>query len=163
LKSERKKKQEKQKEVIIMSLPAFINQLLLLMNSGVILTEAFCRIAQTYSQLPDEKKNYFTEEITGIYEQSLRNGENVITGFYRFSRLSNVRELARTAGILMEYRQRGSELWLKLAEHSDSLWQERKRNVMEKIRLAESRMSFPLGLMLLSLIIITAAPAMMQI
>jgi len=33
---------------------------------------------------------------------------------------------------------------------------------MEKIRVAETKMSFPLGLLLIALLLITAAPAMMQ-
>ena len=83
--------------------------------------------------------------------------------FYNFSRFSNVKELTRVAALLMENRDRGTDLWEKLAEHGDALWAERKRSVMEKIRLTESKMSFPLGMLLISLIIITAAPAMMQI
>ena len=73
------------------------------------------------------------------------------------------KELTRAAGILMENRDRGTDLWEKLAEQSEALWTERKRAATEKIRLAESKMSFPLGIMLMALIIITAAPAMMQI
>ncbi len=33
---------------------------------------------------------------------------------------------------------------------------------MERIKLSESKMSFPLGLLLTALILITAAPAMLQ-
>ena len=39
---------------------------------------------------------------------------------------------------------------------------QRKRAAMERIKLSESKMSFPLGLLLTALILITAAPAMLQ-
>lgn len=93
----------------------------------------------------------------------MKNGENVINGFYNFARCSNVRELARVASILLENQNRGTDLWEKLAEQSELLWEERKRTAMSRIRLAESKMSFPLGILLMALIIITAAPAMLQI
>ena len=63
----------------------------------------------------------------------------------------------------MENQNRGTDLWDKLAEQSEMLWEERKRAAMRKIRLSESKMSFPLGILLIALIVITAAPAMLQI
>lgn len=154
---------EKNRQEIIISLPGFINQLLLLMNSGAVVTEAFCKIAESYKSLDERRQNYFTREICNIYEASMKNGENVINGFYNFARCSNVRELARVASILLENQNRGTDLWEKLAEQSELLWEERKRTAMSRIRLAESKMSFPLGILLMALIIITAAPAMLQI
>ena len=154
---------EKNREDIFNTLPGFLNQLLLLMNSGLIMQDAFCHIAKNYGGLPAERQNYFTGEVHRIYENSVKNNENVIIGFYNFSRFSNVKELTRVAAVLMENRDKGTDLWEKLAEHSQTLWEERKRRALEKIRLTESKMSFPLGILLMSLIIITAAPAMMQI
>ena len=163
MKSEVKKVMEQNKEDILATLPTFINQLLLLMNSGLILQDAFYRIAENYTGMPENRQNYFTREVKRIYHSSLKNNENVIVGFYNFSRFSNVKELTRVAALLMENRDRGTDLWEKLVEHSEILWNERKRRTMEKIRLTESKMSFPLGILLIALIIITAAPAMMQI
>ena len=82
---------EKNREDIIMTLPGFINQLLLLMNSGVTAQEAFVKIGKSYSRLPEERQNYFTREITEITRTSRRTGESVIAGFYRFSRFSGVK------------------------------------------------------------------------
>ena len=146
-----------------MTMPGFINQLLLLMNSGLTVQEAFEKIGEGYSSLRDERQNHLTREISALLEASRRNGESVITGFYRFSRFSGVKELTRAANILMENRDRGTDLWEKLAEQGEALWAGRKSAALEEIRLAESKMSFPLGIMLMALIIITAAPAMMQI
>ena len=154
---------ERNREDIIMTMPGFINQLLLLMNSGITAQEAFLRIGESYGRLPEEMQNYFTREISGIIQACQRNGESVIFGFYRLSRFSAVKELTRTANILMENRDRGTDLWEKLAEQGEALWASRKNTALEKIRLAESKMSFPLAIMLTALIIITAAPAMMQI
>ena len=163
MKSKIKKVMEKNKNEIILSLPGFINQLLLLMNSGAVLTEAFCKIAEGYGVLDERRQNYFTVQVYNLYAASLQSGENVIQSFYKFGRTSNVKELARVAGILMENQNRGTDLWDKLAEQSEMLWEERKRAAMRKIRLSESKMSFPLGILLIALIVITAAPAMLKI
>lgn len=163
MKSKVKKTMEKNRQEIIMTMPGFLNQLLLLMNSGETAQEAFMRIGDSYGSLPEERQNYFTREIRGITETSRRTGESVITAFHRFGRFSGVKELTRAANILMENRDKGTDLWEKLAEQGEALWAERKRAALENIRLAESKMSFPLGIMLMALIIITAAPAMMQI
>lgn len=154
---------ERNREDIIMTMPGFINRLLLLMNSGITAQEAFVRIGESYAGFPEERQNYFTREIAALTEASSRNGESVITGFYRFSRFSGVKELTRAATILMENRDKGTDLWEKLAEQGEALWANRKSAALEKIRLAESKMSFPLGIMLMALILITTAPAMMQI
>ena len=45
----------------------------------------------------------------------------------------------------------------------EDLWEERKRLCMEKIKKSELKMSFPLAIMLISLILMTSAPALMQI
>lgn len=78
MKSKIKKLMEKNKNEIIIMLPAFINQLLLLMNSGATVTEAFCRIAESYEKLDASRQNYFTVQICNIYESSEKNGENVL-------------------------------------------------------------------------------------
>ena len=101
---------EKNREDIVMTMPGFINQLLLLMNSGITVQEAFEKIGEGYSGLPEERQNYFTREISALLEASRRNGESVITGFYRFSRFSGVKELTRAANILMENRDRGTDV-----------------------------------------------------
>lgn len=163
MKSKIKKTMEKNRNEIITALPCFINQLLLLMHSGVILTDAFCRIAEGYGNLDEKRKNYFTRQVYNIYVASQQNGENVIAAFCKFARASNVKELARVASIMNENLSRGSDLWEKLAQQSETLWEERKRNALSRIRLSESKMSFPLGILLMALIIVTAAPAMLQI
>lgn len=162
MKSKRKKALEQRREEILITMPSFINQLLLMMNSGMVMQEAFRRIAEGYGKMEKKRQNYFTTEVWRIYETSLHSGESVITLFYRFSRTSNVKELTRVANIMMENQSKGTDLWYQLAEEGERLWQERKRMALEQIRIAESKMSFPLGLLLMSLLLVTAAPALMQ-
>ena len=144
-------------------LPGFLSQILLLMNGGMMLQDAFLKIAEGYGNLPDRQKNYFTEEICRIKSKTEKSGENPIRLFCSFGRSSGVKELARISTIMLENQNRGTDLWEHLADESDLLWQERKRAAIEKMRVGESKMSFPLGILMMSLLLITAAPAMMQL
>ena len=140
----------------------FLNQLLLLVGSGMVLTDALRRIADGYMALPPKEQNYFTESFTQLWQESARTGESLLAAFRRFSRFSHVKELNRVTGILEENQTKGSALWEKLQEQSEALWTARKQITLARIRMAESKMSFPLGIFLIALIMMTAAPAMLQ-
>lgn len=161
LNSKEKKNLEMRREDIIMSVPTFINQLLLLLSSGMVLQEALKMIAVKYGE-EDKGKNYFAYSVYEIYRRTEENGEDFLKVFCNFGKESQVKELSRLARILQDSRERGTQLWDKLAKEGENLWAERRRRATEKIRLVDSKMSFPLGLMMLALIIITAAPAMLQ-
>lgn len=159
---QRKKKEAKEKEEIIRGLPPFISQLLILLGSGMMVEEAFCRIVEGYRKGPEWDKNSFLTNMWEIKDCHEKTGEKISSLILAYSRRSGVRQFNQVATIIAENMERGTFLWERLAQLGDELWEERKRNGMEKIRLAESKMSFPLGLLLLSLLIITAAPALMQ-
>lgn len=162
MKSKQKKLREAQRTEILYTLPGFLNQLLLLVGSGMVLTDALRRIADGYMALPPKEQNYFTESFTQLWQESARTGESLLAAFRRFSRFSHVKELNRVTGILEENQTKGSALWEKLQEQSEALWTARKQIALARIRMAESKMSFPLGIFLIALIMMTAAPAMLQ-
>lgn len=162
MKSKQKKLWEAQQTEILYTLPGFLNQLLLLVGSGMVLTDALRRIADGYMALPPKEQNYFTESFTQLWQESARTGESLLAAFRRFSRFSHVKELNRVTGILEENQTKGSALWEKLQEQSEALWTARKQITLARIRMAESKMSFPLGIFLIALIMMTAAPAMLQ-
>ncbi|MBR5739690.1 MAG: hypothetical protein IKX81_00165 [Firmicutes bacterium] len=165
--SHRKKKERekllKEKQDIVMELPGFLNQVLLLMDSGLILRDAFLNVSGEYRGIPEGNRGFFREKILEMGVVSESTGQDVIALFYEFSCRTDVKELKKAGNFLYENRNRGTEIWERLSELSEGLWQERKRLCLEKMRLAETRMSFPLGIMLISLILMTSAPAVMQI
>lgn len=158
-----KQKKAQQREEILFALPGFLNRLLLLLNSGLALVDAFCRIAEGYEDLAENQQNSFTRAVCRIVQVSKTNGVNVIVQFHQFARLSGVKELTRISSMLVEHMDKGTDLWEKLEREGEQLWQARKRLVLEKMRLAESKMSFPLGLLLIALLIVTAGPALMEL
>jgi len=156
-------KREEQRKAYLAALPGFLSQVLLLINSGMILETAMHRIAEGWEGQSETGRSLFAEEMVNLHRISLRTGENMVKLFYRFGRTSGVRELMRASSIMMDNLDKGTDLWEKLAAESDMLWQERKRMALEQMRIGESKMSFPLGLLLMALLLVTAAPALMQI
>ena len=154
---------EKRRQECLDCLPGFLSRILLLMNSGMTLQDAFFRAAEGYSTLPQKQKNYFMEEVCRLKLKSEKNGENPIRLFSSFGRSCGVKEVARISSIMLENQNRGTDLWERLAEEGEVLWQERKRACLERMRVGESKMSFPLGILMMALLLVTAAPAMLQL
>lgn len=153
---------EENREEILAFLPTFINHLLLLLNSGMVLQEAMNTIASKYMSTGLNNSNVFAFEYTKIYLESKTMGKSIVGAFNDYCKKSNVKELSRIGIILFDGDKRGIDLCQKLSDESKFLWEQRKQMALDKIRLSESKMSFPLGLLLIALILISAAPAMMQ-
>ena len=143
-------------------LPSYINELLLLLNSGMVLNEAMVFIALNYKKLESKKINLFVKDYCKLYDEACKSGISMVLAFDQYGQKKQIKELSRISKIIADGEKKGIDLWQKLAEENKILWDERKRMALEHIRLSESKMSFPLGLLLMALIIITAAPAMMQ-
>ncbi len=154
-KRERKEKQHQQQNVIA-ELPDFTNRLVLLLNAGMVLTSAVQKIAE------EERHCYFYTELREI-KKRMRNVNSTFAGeFQEFAKRSGVRELLRLSNIIADNLDKGSELVEKLEQESNFMWHMSKKQVEERGRTAESKLVFPMALMLLALILITAAPAFMS-
>lgn len=153
---------EKRKaEVVRKSLPGFNNQLLLLLNSGLIFYDAFERIAEGYERRQGED-TYFTEMIAEIKKKSTLAGNSLVTVLDDYGKRLSIKEFTRITSIITDNQYKGVNLTEKLESESDILWMQRKKIAEEKGRIAETKLTFPLALLLLVLILITAAPAIME-
>lgn len=156
----RQQKEAERKE-ILHSLPRFTNQLLLMMNSGVILSDAFDRICRSYAMLPSSGCGLLEKNMVELM-QSLRTGDrSAATLFMDMAGKYTVKELMRLASVLRENEKRGSDIVENLARESDYLWENRKIVAKERGKMIDTKMVYPLGMLLILLIIITMAPAML--
>ena len=148
--------EKKEKEKVIRKLPAFNNKLVLLMESGLIYEEAIERICRAESEGVIE--GLF---LKAVDESKLMNGHaDRIVGEY--AREKKIAELSRFVSIVTESRERGTDLREKLISEGEILWDKRKRQAEELGKLADTKLAFPLGMMLISLLLVTAAPALIQ-
>ena len=157
-----KEKQEREKQVSSVSrgLPGFNDQLLLLMNSGLIFSDAFTRIAE--GRAGRKEKDDFSAILEDMLRRSRETGSSLISAMESCARGLGIREFSRLTGILADNQYKGVDLAGKLEAESEILWNQRKKTAEEKGRAAETKLSFPLAVLLLVLILVTAAPAILQ-
>ena len=150
------------RESIIRELPEFINKLVLLLGAGLVLTSAFDRILENDVDKGKEEKSYFYLQLSQIGRSMRETNDSMIGGFKEFAGRSGVRELTRAANIIADNASKGAELAEKLQGESELLWLTKKKLAEEKGKLAETKMTFPLMILLLVLIMITIAPALLE-
>ncbi|MDD4566165.1 MAG: type II secretion system F family protein [Eubacteriales bacterium] len=158
-------------ESIIRDLPEFMNKLVLLLNAGLVVSSAFKKIAEDHeaahrgegtSQWSGQKRILY-DEMCDIQKKVNQTNISLIKELQDFSQRSGVRELVRMIAVISDNWNKGSVLSEKLEGESNLLWISRKKRAEEKGKLAETKLTFPLMILLIVLIMVTIAPALMEI
>lgn len=157
-----RQEEKRARESIVKELPEFINKLILLLNAGVILNTAFLKIAEDISE-QNLKRSYFYRRINGIAHMVNETNASFHNELYKFAKHSGVKELMRITNIMMDNVSKGDDLADKLRRENELLWFSRKQQAEEKGRLAETKMTMPLMILLMVLIMVATAPALMEI
>lgn len=149
-------------ESVVRELPDFINSLVMLLNAGEVLTTAFLTIICDREKKDRIEDSYFYKQLYAIAVK-IRNSNATLGDELRdFARRSGVKELIRVSNIVNDNILMGSDLVDKLSKESELLWFARKKQSEEKGRIAETKMTFPLMILLLVLMLITVAPVMLK-
>ena len=162
-KSDLKNAEAERRDSIKMEFPYFLDKLVMLLSAGLILRESVERIAEDYRKHTDEKhKKVLYEEVWTTVKTMRETNSSLSSELLRLSERLGVREFARLSVILRDSLESGMELAAKLSHESDLMWTERRSAVQKLGRTADTRLVFPLVIVLLVLIIIVMAPAVMQ-
>lgn len=151
---------KKQIDEIRKGLPAFQDQLLLLLSSGLIFHDAFVRIAESFQKRL--RKDALQKLIIEVVCVNRETGASLITVLDHHARELGVREFSRMVTIIVENQNKGVDLREKLESESAILWTQRKKLAEERGKAAETKLSFPLAILLMVLIVITASPAILE-
>ncbi len=155
------REEKKARESIIKELPEFINKIVLLINAGVILNTAFLKVADDCDETT-VKRSYFYRRIKDIGNLVRETNASLHHELYTFAKHSGVKELMRITNIILENIDKGDDLSDKLRRENEILWFARKQQAEEKGRLAETKLTLPLMILLTVLIMVTIAPALME-
>lgn len=147
---------------IMKGLPRFCNQLFLMMNAGMILSDAFERICASYAEYGEDHMSVFEKELTALCMENDGHRKSTATLINEYAARHNVKELVRIATILTENERRGSDVIESLSRESSYLWDDRKIVARESGKMIDLKMSWPLGMLLILLIVITMAPALLN-
>lgn len=154
---------------LIRDLPEFINKLVLLLNAGLVVSTAFSKLTNDYEahrstekQGNRKERRYLYEELAEIQKRMVQSNTSLMKELTEFSKRSGVREMVRLAAVISDNWNKGSALAEKLEGESELLWMARKKRAEEKGRLAETKLTLPLMILLIVLIMITIAPSIME-
>lgn len=158
------------RQSILRGLPRFCNQLFLMMNAGMILSDAFEKITSAYALRSEmtgedgseEPVKYFERELAALSMKNRDRRASTAGLLNEFAVKNDVKEMIRIATILTENEKRGSDVIESLSRESRYLWDERKIVARENGKMIDTKMSYPLGILLILLIAITMAPAMLS-
>lgn len=158
-----RRKEAEEQESVLRQLPGFINRLVLLLNAGLVINSAFERAVEESVAVRKEKNDYFYMNLNNIYASMKTANGSMGQELKAFARRSKVQELMRVSNIINDNVSKGTELTGKLQSESELLWIGRKKRCEEIGRLAETKLTLPLMLFLLVLIVITIAPALLEL
>ncbi len=149
-------------------LPEFVNRLVLLLGAGLVLSAAFERIVEESRQSESLRGDYFYQCMDGIYDKVRETNGSMAKEFREFARSGESsceasRELMRISNIISDNISKGVELTDKLQSESETLWLARKRGSEERGRLAETKLTLPLTVFLLVLVVVTVSPALLEL
>lgn len=158
-----RKERERELESISMQLPGFINRLVLLLNAGLVLNSAFEKSVEESLKLRSGKSDFFYERLDHIYATVKETNGSFMAEFTAFAKESGSNDMLRISNILNDNISKGVGLTEKLQRESESLWIGRKRSCEERCRVAETKLTLPLTIFLLVLVLITVSPALLEL
>ena len=150
------------RKAILRGLPRFCNQLYLMMNAGLILSDAFDTITGSYVGRKEQSLSSFERDLAGLREETCGHRISTAHVINEYAVKHDVKEMIRISAILSENEKRGSDVVESLERESRYLWDERKIVARESGKAIDTKMSYPLGLLLIVLIVITIAPALLN-
>jgi hypothetical protein len=151
------------RESVERDFPDFLDKLLLLLNAGIVITSAISKIADDYRERRESVgERYFYEELCRMEDRIRSSRVSLMSEFSELAKRSGRREVMRFSAILADNIDKGSALGEKLSQESDMLWDMRKKSAEKAGRIAETKLTFPMVLQLVVIILITVAPAVIE-
>lgn len=150
------------RESVLRDLPEFVNKLVLLLNAGLVMPIAFQKIVTEHNKRTEGLNDYFYEQMNQIMVKCKETNSSVQIEIRHFAVRTGIVEFMRLSNLITDSMTKGSDLITQLRMEGDSLWVARRKQMEEKGKIAESKLTFPMMILLLVLVLITIAPAMME-
>jgi tight adherence protein C len=142
---------EKKRDEILMDYPSVLSKLTLLVNAGMVVREAWNKVAYTSDRAIYREMQTASEE--------MKNGVSDIDALYNFSQRCAVKEIRKFSSILSQNIQKGgSELAASLKYMNDESWEEKKNTAKRLGELAGQKLMIPLMIMFVGILLMVIIP-----
>lgn len=149
-------KLKKQSDRYMGQFPEVVSKLALLINSGMMLREAWKTIA-----FSSEEEIYILMRRT---TDEIDNGKSEGDAYYHFGILCGVQEIRKFISMLTQNLSKGTaDLALILSQQSKEIWEKKRQYILKKGELAASKLMMPIGLMFIGILIIVIVPIITSI
>lgn len=146
---------EERRDEIISSMPQMLSKLTLLVNSGMIVKEAWEKVAFGGTGVLYEEMQLTVKEV--------QNGISDLDAYRNFADRCSVKEVRRFASTMIQNLSKGNaELSYFLKEMSEEMWEEKKHYVKRKGEAANSKLLMPTAMIFIGILIMIIVPAFMS-
>lgn len=141
------------RQEILMDLPQVLSKLTLLVNSGMVLRDAWKRTAFTGTRVLYQEMQNTTVEI--------QNGVMEIDAYKNFADRCSVKEVRKFTSLIIQNLQKGNEeLAYFLSGMADEMWETKKNEVKQKGEKANTKLLIPILLIFIGILMLILVPVM---
>lgn len=144
------------RQEILLDLPQVLSKLTLLVDSGMVLRDAWKRVSIT-----GERVLYQEMQNTNL---EMENGVAEIDAYRNFAERCNVKEIRKFTSLIIQNLNKGNEeLAYFMKDLSDEMWEVKKSQVKQKGEKANTQLLLPMMLILIGILIMVMVPVMQQV
>lgn len=144
---------KKRSETFLLEFPNAVSTIALLVNSGMILREAWREVSFSGESLLYYEMRKVNEDID--------NGISEIDALYAFANRCVTPEIKKFTSFIVQGLEKGSkDLADALKNQTDELWELKKQTTLQKGDLASSKLMIPLMIMFVGVLIMIMGPIM---
>ena len=144
------------RQEILLDLPQVLSKLTLLVNSGMVLRNAWKRVSIT-----GERVLYQEMQNTNL---EMENGVAEIDAYRNFAERCNVKEIRKFTSLIIQNLNKGNEeLAYFMKDLSDEMWEVKKSQVKQKGEKANTQLLLPMMLILIGILIMVMVPVKQQV
>lgn len=144
-------KVKKRSERFLDEFPNAVSTIALLVNSGMILREAWREVSMS-----DDTELYL--EMRKVNEE-IDNGVSEVDALYNFANRCVTPEIKKFTSFIVQGLEKGSrDLANALRNQTDEMWELKKQNILRRGELASSKLMIPLMIMFVGILIMIMGP-----
>lgn len=145
-------KLEERKNQLLVDLPQMLSKMTLLVNSGMMVRDAWKKVAET-----NDRALYKEMQMTVL---EMQNGVTEIEAYKNFADRCAIKEIRRFSATMIQTLQKGnSEIALFLKSMADEMWEEKKHLAKRKGEAANSKLLIPTAMIFVGILIMIMVPA----
>lgn len=146
-----KDKLTERREELMRDFPSMLSKMTLLINSGMIMKEAWEKVAENGNGV------LYKEMLDTIAEQQM--GVTELDSYANFADRCNVKEIRRFTSTLIQNLQKGNaEMTYFLKELTEEMWEFKKNEVKRRGEAANSKLLIPTAMIFIGILAMIMAP-----